>query len=102
MFPFPPNAYPMNQIQVVEENKRQLCVFKLGVDKQRQWAWWDYAAYFAHHCSMANGMFADASCVADAIKESGLDADEVRDCMGDNHADTEHPLLAVRKHCCTC
>ncbi len=45
--------------QVVEENKRQLCVYKLASDKKEPWKWWTYAANFAEHCTMQNGRFAD-------------------------------------------
>jgi len=45
----------------VEENKRQLCVFKIATDKKQPWLWWDYAAGFAEECTMQNGRFADRS-----------------------------------------
>lgn len=45
--------------QVVEENKRQLCVYKIASDKKEPWKWWTYAADFAEHCTMKNGRFAD-------------------------------------------
>jgi hypothetical protein len=48
---------------VVEENKRQLCVFKLLSDKKAAPKWWDYAAGFAAECTMANGRFGDAACI---------------------------------------
>ena len=49
--------------QVVEENKRQLCVWKLLGDKKQADKWWDYAAGFAAECTMANGRFSDATCI---------------------------------------
>ncbi len=37
---------------VVEENLRQLCVFKLANASGQSWLWWDYATRFADQCAM--------------------------------------------------
>ncbi|CAL8466083.1 g5619 [Coccomyxa elongata] len=79
--------------QVVEENKRQLCVYKLASDKKEPWKWWTYAADFAEHCTMKNGRFADRSCIRAQLDNIGISEDEVSTCMSDSSADTTHTLL---------
>ena len=39
---------------VVQENLRQLCVFKLGSEAGRPWVWWDYTTRFSEQCSMTS------------------------------------------------
>jgi hypothetical protein len=82
--------------QVVEENKRQLCVFQAAADRQEPWLWWAFAADYAAHCTMANGRFNDATCAREQAQAAGLDADAIEKCMGSSAADEEHPLLQAR------
>ncbi|CAL5228469.1 g11610 [Coccomyxa viridis] len=79
--------------QVVEENKRQLCVHSLLSDKKEAWKWWDYAAGFAAECTMADGRFADRSCIRAQLEKAGLEEAAVDTCMGDSTADATHDLL---------
>ena len=81
---------------MVEENKRQLCVFSLLSDTGDAWKWWDYAAGFAAECTMANGRFADRSCIRAQLEKAGLTESAVDTCMGDSTADATHDLLQVR------
>ena len=87
-----------NTAQVVEENKRQLCVHSLLSDQKEAWKWWDYAAGFAAECTMANGRFADRSCIRAQLEKAGLEESAVDTCMGDSTADTTHDLLQVCLH----
>ena len=80
----------------MEENKRQLCVHKLLSDAGKAWKWWDYAAGFASDCTMANGRFADRSCIASQLDKAGLEQGAVDTCIGDSTADAPHDLLQVR------
>lgn len=82
-------------MQVVEENKRQLCVHSLLSDKKEAWKWWDYAAGFAAECTMADGRFADRSCIRAQLEKAGLEEAAVDTCMGDSTADATHDLLQV-------
>lgn len=82
--------------QVVEENKRQLCVYKLLSEAKEAWKWWDYAAGFAAECTMANGHFGDRSCVRAQLEKTGLQESAVDSCMGDSSSDNTHELLQVR------
>ena len=79
---------------MVEENKRQLCVHKVASDAGKPWLWWQYASLFATHCRMHSQRFNDA-CAEEQVQETGLDYSAVQDCMGDSHADADHPLMEV-------
>jgi len=81
--------------QVVEENKRQLCVFKLLEDNKKADKWWDYVAGFTKECTMANGRFADRSCIRAQLEKVSLQESDVDSCMGDSTSDTTHDLLEV-------
>jgi hypothetical protein len=83
--------------QVVEENLRQLCVFKLVTEKKQPWLWWQYAANYAEECTMANGKFGDAECVRDQLKGVSVDEDDVKTCMGALDADQDNELMEVRQ-----
>ena len=82
-------------LQVVEENKRQMCVYSLLSDKKEGWKWWDYVSGFATECTMANGRFADRSCTRAQLEKTGLQESAVDSCMGDSTADATHDLLQV-------
>ena len=40
-------------LQVVEENKRQLCIRQQAEAKQQTWLWWTYVQHFNLHCKYA-------------------------------------------------
>jgi hypothetical protein len=81
--------------QVVEENLRQLCVFKLATDKKQPWLWWEYAANYAEECTMANGKFGDESCIHDQLQSIGVSTEEINSCMGNINADSDSDMLEV-------
>ena len=58
-------------MQVVEENKRQLCVHKLLADAKEEYKLWGYMAGFAASCTMANGKFADRACIKAQLDKVG-------------------------------
>ena len=86
---------------MVEENKRQLCVFQEAVHKQEPWLWWAFAADYAAHCTMANGRFNDRACARQQAEAAGLDFAAIETCMGDSSKDEAHPLLEARSPCPT-
>lgn len=47
-----PESEKFDGKDVVEENLRQLCVFKLANASGQSWLWWDYATRFADQCAM--------------------------------------------------
>ena len=83
-------------LQVVMEDKRQLCVFQQAAQRKEPWLWWRYAAAFSGACTMANGRFASPDCAEGVLRTLGLDVGTVAACMGDSEANEDHPLLQVR------
>ena len=43
-----------DSISGLQENLRQLCVFKLGSEANKPWVWWDYTTRFSEQCSMTS------------------------------------------------
>ncbi|GAB4818267.1 hypothetical protein N2152v2_005313 [Parachlorella kessleri] len=78
--------------QVVEENKRHICVFQHVSKAGRPWAWWDFAARFASQCTMAAGRY-DKACAEEMMRASNIDPVPVADCMGDIHENSFSPIL---------
>ncbi|KHN42313.1 Vacuolar-sorting receptor 1 [Glycine soja] len=77
---------------VVIENLRQLCVFKVANETKKPWVWWDYVTDFQIRCPMKEKKY-NKKC-ADAVIESlGLDIKKIERCMGDPNADSENPVL---------
>ena len=84
---------------MVEENKRQLCVFQEAVRKQEPWLWWAFAGDYAAHCTMANGRFNDRACARQQAEAAGLDFAAIETCMADSSKDEAHPLMEARSPC---
>jgi hypothetical protein len=78
--------------QVVTENLRQLCVFRVATKKERPWVWWDYVTDFQIRCPMKEKKYGP-TCAEQVITSLSLDPSDVRDCMGDLEADKENPIL---------
>ncbi|KAK5843963.1 hypothetical protein E1A91_A01G009800v1 [Gossypium mustelinum] len=77
---------------VVIENLRQLCVFKVANETNRPWVWWDYVTDFQIRCPMKEKKY-NKECADGVIKSLGLDAKRIEKCMGDPDADMENPVL---------
>nr|KJB12291.1 hypothetical protein B456_002G010300 [Gossypium raimondii] len=77
---------------VVIENLRQLCVFKVANETNRPWVWWDYVTDFQIRCPMKEKKY-NKECADVVIKSLGLDAKKIEKCMGDPDADMENPVL---------
>ena len=41
----------------LQENLRQLCVWKLGNDAGQPWHWWEYVTAFGEQCQMADNNY---------------------------------------------
>ena len=41
----------------MQENLRQLCVFKLANDSSVPWKWWEYVTMFGEQCRMADNQY---------------------------------------------
>ncbi|PPR84489.1 hypothetical protein GOBAR_AA36220 [Gossypium barbadense] len=77
---------------VVIENLRQLCVFKVANETNRPWVWWDYVTDFQIRCPMKEKKY-NKECADVVIKSLGLDAKKIEKCMGDPDADMENSVL---------
>lgn len=77
---------------VVLENLRQLCVFKVANESNRAWVWWDYVTDFHIRCPMKEKKY-NKECAENVIQSLGLDAKKIDKCMGDPNADAENPVL---------
>ncbi|XP_068656258.1 vacuolar-sorting receptor 3-like [Aristolochia californica] len=77
---------------VVIENLRQLCVFKVANESKRPWVWWDYVTDFQIRCPMKEKKY-NKECADTVIKSLGLDNKKIEKCMGDPNADADNPVL---------
>lgn len=83
--------------EVVQENLRQLCVFKAANASGKPWLWWDYVTRFAESCAMDTKMYGQ-ECAEEVFqtmnkKDSFGDLDDLRRCVGNIEDDTPHPIL---------
>ncbi|KAK1359022.1 Vacuolar-sorting receptor 1 [Heracleum sosnowskyi] len=77
---------------VVIENLRQLCVFKVANETQNTWVWWDYVTDFQIRCPMKEKKY-NKECADNVIRSLGLDLKDIEKCMGDPNADSDNPVL---------
>ncbi|OIT08594.1 PREDICTED: vacuolar-sorting receptor 3-like [Nicotiana attenuata] len=77
---------------VVVENLRQLCVFKVANETKKPWVWWDYVTDFQIRCPMKEKKY-NKECADGVIKSLGLDLRKIEKCMGDPSADEDNPVL---------
>ncbi|WOH04805.1 hypothetical protein DCAR_0624217 [Daucus carota subsp. sativus] len=77
---------------VVIENLRQLCVFKVANETQKPWVWWDYVTDFQIRCPMKEKKY-NKECADKVIRSLGLDSENIEKCMGDPNADSDNPVL---------
>ncbi|KAG6424980.1 hypothetical protein SASPL_115403 [Salvia splendens] len=77
---------------VVLENLRQLCVFRVANETRKPWVWWDYVTDFHIRCPMKEKKYGK-ECAEEVIKSLGLDLSKIEKCMGDPDADADNPVL---------
>ncbi|KAL8540451.1 hypothetical protein ACS0TY_001887 [Phlomoides rotata] len=77
---------------VVLENLRQLCVFRVANETKKPWMWWDYVTDFQIRCPMKEKKY-NKECAEGVIKSLGIDLKKVEKCLGDPDADSENPVL---------
>ncbi|RRT57887.1 hypothetical protein B296_00044068 [Ensete ventricosum] len=104
---------------VVIENLRQLCVFRVANESKRPWIWWDYVTDFHIRCPMKEKKYNKhcaetvmrslGRCTTASIDRSfiraevtclfraGLDIKKVDQCMGDPNADSENRILKIEQ-----
>ncbi|XP_051133954.1 vacuolar-sorting receptor 3-like [Andrographis paniculata] len=77
---------------VVLENLRQLCVFRVANESRKPWVWWDYVTDFQIRCPMKEKKY-NKECAESVIKSLGVDLGKVERCMGDPDANSDNPVL---------
>lgn len=55
---------------VVLENLRELCVFKVGTEAQKPWIWWEYVTDFKKRCRMADNNY-NPACAKTVMESLG-------------------------------
>ena len=82
--------------EVVQENLRQLCVFKIANATGRPWLWWDYVTLFADKCTMSSQDYGE-KCAEEVFNEINSDSwsslEELRRCIGGKDDDTPHAIM---------
>ncbi|KAH9318618.1 hypothetical protein KI387_020387, partial [Taxus chinensis] len=81
---------------VVIENLRQLCVFRVANESNKPWVWWDYVTDFHVRCPMKDKKY-NKDCAEDVIKSLDLPIEKVQKCMGDPQADAENAVLKAEQ-----
>ncbi|XP_031485205.1 vacuolar-sorting receptor 1-like [Nymphaea colorata] len=81
---------------VVVQNLRQACVFKIANQSNKPWLWWDYVTDFAIRCPMKEKKY-NKECADKVITSLGLDVKEIDKCIGDTEADVENPVLKAEQ-----
>mmetsp|Transcript_39671 Transcript_39671/g.126778 ORF Transcript_39671/g.126778 Transcript_39671/m.126778 type:complete len:558 (+) Transcript_39671:1457-3130(+) len=84
---------------VVIENLRQLCVFRLAKNADRPWLWWDYVRDFGTRCKMADQRY-NAACAKEVFDSLDSRNDgklggfhNLEMCMGDTEIDADNNVL---------
>ncbi|KAL3814311.1 hypothetical protein ACJIZ3_015579 [Penstemon smallii] len=77
---------------VVLENLRQLCVFKVANETKKPWVWWDYVTDFQIRCPMKEKKY-NKDCADGVIKSLGLDLKKIEKCMGNPETDSDNTVL---------
>ncbi|XP_010426913.1 PREDICTED: vacuolar-sorting receptor 1 [Camelina sativa] len=81
---------------VVVQNLRQACVYRVVNETGKPWIWWDYVTDFAIRCPMKEKKYTK-ECADGIIKSLGIDLKKVDKCIGDPEADVENPVLKAEQ-----
>ncbi|XP_004492565.1 vacuolar-sorting receptor 1-like [Cicer arietinum] len=81
---------------VVVQNLRQACFFKVANESGKPWQWWDYVTDFSIRCPMKENKYTE-ECSDQVIKSLGVDLKKIKDCVGDPHADVDNPVLKAEQ-----
>ncbi|XP_038903802.1 vacuolar-sorting receptor 1-like isoform X2 [Benincasa hispida] len=81
---------------VVVQNLRQICFFKVANESGKPWLWWDYVTDFSIRCPMKEKKY-NEECANEVIKSFGMDLNKIKDCIGDPGADVENPILKAEQ-----
>ncbi|KAL9428607.1 hypothetical protein AB3S75_030567 [Citrus x aurantiifolia] len=81
---------------VVVQNLRQACFFKVANESRKPWLWWDYVTDFAIRCPMKEKKYTK-ECAEQVIKSLGVDLKKVEECVGDPEADVDNQVLKTEQ-----
>ncbi|XP_057477155.1 vacuolar-sorting receptor 1-like [Actinidia eriantha] len=81
---------------VVVQNLRQACVYKVTNESGKPWLWWDYVTDFAIRCPMKDKKYTK-ECADEVIKSLGIDVKQIDKCVGDPEANVDNPVLKAEQ-----
>ncbi|KAJ4972284.1 hypothetical protein NE237_005383 [Protea cynaroides] len=81
---------------VVVQNLRQACLFRVANESGKPWLWWDYVSDFSIRCPMKEKKYTK-ECADEVIKSLGLDLNKINKCIGNPEADEENPVLKAEQ-----
>ncbi|XP_065854707.1 vacuolar-sorting receptor 1-like [Euphorbia lathyris] len=81
---------------VVVQNLRQACLYKVANESGKPWIWWDYVTDFSIRCPMKHEKYTK-ECAEEIIKSLGVDLKKINECIGDTEADVENPVLKAEQ-----
>ncbi|XP_047341667.1 vacuolar-sorting receptor 1-like isoform X2 [Impatiens glandulifera] len=81
---------------VVLQNLRQACFFKISNETGKPWLWWDYVTDFSIRCSMKEQKYT-TDCANEVIKSLSMDVKEIEKCIGNPDADEENQVLKAEQ-----
>uniref|UniRef100_A0A1D1Y6P4 Vacuolar-sorting receptor 2 n=2 Tax=Anthurium amnicola TaxID=1678845 RepID=A0A1D1Y6P4_9ARAE len=81
---------------VVVQNLRQVCLFRIANESGKPWLWWDYVTDFSIRCPMKEKKYTK-ECADDVVRSLGLDVKMIDRCIGDPDADKENPVLKAEQ-----
>ncbi|XP_022563133.1 vacuolar-sorting receptor 2 [Brassica napus] len=81
-----------NGRDVIIQNLRQACFFRVMNESGKPWIWWDYVTDFAIRCPMKHEKY-NKQCADQVIRSLGVDVNKIDKCIGDIEANTENPVL---------
>ncbi|CAK0785896.1 hypothetical protein CVIRNUC_009109 [Coccomyxa viridis] len=81
---------------IVQENLRQLCVFKLANESGVPWKWWQYVTKFGDECKMSENQY-NEECAERVFNElqgnTWSSLAQLRSCIGDVDGDADNVLM---------
>ncbi|GER55706.1 vacuolar sorting receptor family protein [Striga asiatica] len=81
---------------VVVQNLRQACFYKVTNESGKPWLWWDYVTDFSIRCPMKDNKYTK-ECADEVIRSLGVDVKKIDECVGDTEADVDNPILKAEQ-----
>ncbi|KAG6744386.1 hypothetical protein POTOM_053106 [Populus tomentosa] len=81
---------------VVVQNLRQACFYKVASESKKPWLWWDYVTDFSIRCPMKDKKYTK-ECADQVIQSLGVDLKKIDKCIGEPEADVENEVLKAEQ-----